>query len=109
MAMRLRLRWIAIVSGTDRGRFGSYQRHSWRGRCHQMLMAGADVIMLCSILLRRGTDQIRVIEREVEEWMEPQEYDSVEELEGSMIKRTVPIRRRSRVLNTFGVSRPPGV
>jgi dihydroorotate dehydrogenase (fumarate) len=49
-----------------------------------MLMAGADVTMLCSILLRRGIDQIRVIEREMEEWMEAHGYDSVDELKGRM-------------------------
>jgi dihydroorotate dehydrogenase (fumarate) len=49
-----------------------------------MLMAGADVTMLCSILLRCGIDHIRVIEREMEEWLEAHGYDSVEELKGSM-------------------------
>jgi dihydroorotate dehydrogenase (fumarate) len=52
-----------------------------------MLMAGADVTMLCSILLRLGIDQIRVIEREMEEWMEAHEHDSVEELKGSMSQK----------------------
>ena len=56
----------------------------------KMLMAGADVTMLCSILLRRGIDQIRVIEREMEEWMEAHEYDSGEELKGSMNQKNCP-------------------
>jgi dihydroorotate dehydrogenase len=35
-----------------------------------MATAGADVTMLCSILMRCGIEQIRVIERQMEEWME---------------------------------------
>jgi dihydroorotate dehydrogenase (fumarate) len=48
------------------------------------------VTMLCSILLRRGIDQIRVIEREMEEWMEAHEYESVEELKGRMNQKNCP-------------------
>ncbi len=55
-----------------------------------MLMAGADVTMLCSILLRCGIVQIHVIEREMEEWMEAHGYDSVEELKGSMSQKICP-------------------
>jgi hypothetical protein len=47
-------------------------------------LAGADVTMLCSILLRCGIEQIRVIERQMEEWMEKHGYNSVAELQGSM-------------------------
>jgi dihydroorotate dehydrogenase (fumarate) len=55
-----------------------------------MLMAGADVTMLCSILLRRGIDHIGVIEREMREWMEEHEYESVEQLKGSMSQKNCP-------------------
>ena len=48
-----------------------------------MLMAGADVTMLCSVLLRRGIDHIRVIEREMREWM----YESVEQIKGIMSQK----------------------
>jgi dihydroorotate dehydrogenase (fumarate) len=55
-----------------------------------MLMAGADVTMLCSILLRRGIEHIQVIEREMREWMEEHEYESVEQLKGSMSQKNCP-------------------
>jgi dihydroorotate dehydrogenase (fumarate) len=38
-------------------------------------------------LLRCGIDQIRVIERQMEEWMEKHAYDSVAELKGSMSQK----------------------
>ena len=55
-----------------------------------MLMAGADVTMLCSILLRRGIDHIRVIEREMREWLEEHEYESVEQIKGIMSQKNCP-------------------
>jgi len=55
-----------------------------------MLMAGADVTMLCSALMARGIDHIRTIEREMRDWMELHEYESVEQLKGSMSQRNCP-------------------
>ena len=46
--------------------------------------------MLCSVLLRRGIDHIRVIEREMLQWMEEHEYESVEQLKGSMSQKNCP-------------------
>jgi dihydroorotate dehydrogenase (fumarate) len=41
-------------------------------------------------LLRRGIDHIRVIEREMLQWMEEHEYESVEQLKGSMSQEHCP-------------------
>jgi dihydroorotate dehydrogenase (fumarate) len=49
--------------------------------------AGADVILLCSVLLRDGIDHLSVIEREMEEWMEKHDYESVAQLKGSMSQK----------------------
>jgi dihydroorotate dehydrogenase (fumarate) len=46
--------------------------------------------MLCSLLLRRGIDHLRVIENEVEEWLQAHEYDSLEQFKGSMSQRSCP-------------------
>jgi len=56
----------------------------------KMLMAGADVTMLCSVLLRRGINHLKVIEREMGEWMEEHGYESVEQLKGSMSQKNCP-------------------
>lgn len=50
----------------------------------KMLMAGADVTMLCSALLARGIKHIKTIKSEMCEWMEQHECESVEQLKGSM-------------------------
>jgi dihydroorotate dehydrogenase (fumarate) len=46
--------------------------------------------MLCSVLLRRGIDHIRVIEPEMLQWMEEHEYGSAEQLKGSMSQEHCP-------------------
>ena len=56
--------------------------------------------VLCSILLRRGIEHIQVIEREMREWMEEHEYESVEQLKGSMSQKNCPDRARSSAPST---------
>ena len=56
----------------------------------KMLMAGADVTMLCSTLIRHGIGQISVIERELVAWMEEHEYESVTQLKGSLSQKNCP-------------------
>jgi len=53
----------------------------------KMLMAGVDVTMLCSVLIRQGLEQIPLIERELIEWMEEYEYVSVQQLRGSLSQK----------------------
>ena len=52
-----------------------------------MLMAGADVTMLCSVLIRHGIRQIAEIEKDLAEWMTEHEYESVEQLKGSLSQK----------------------
>lgn len=89
-AMRLPLRWIAIL----RGRIGACLAAT--GGIHsgtdalKMLMVGADVTMLCSVLISRGIDYLSIIEREMREWMEAHEYESVAQLKGSLSQQNCP-------------------
>ena len=50
----------------------------------KLLMVGADVTMLCSVLLRGGISRLTHIEKGVIEWMENHEYESVQQMRGSM-------------------------
>jgi dihydroorotate dehydrogenase (fumarate) len=49
-----------------------------------MLMVGANVTMMCSILLREGPQHIRFVERQIQQWMADHEYESVMQMQGSM-------------------------
>ena len=53
----------------------------------KMLMVGADAVMLCSTLIRHGTQQFAVIERDLVAWMEEHQYESVRQLKGSISQK----------------------
>ena len=112
MAMRLPMRWIAILHGRIGANLAATSGIHRATDALKMLMAGADVTMLCSVLLRRGIDHIKVIEREMREWMEEHEYQSVEQLKGSMSQKNCPDpsaferAQYMRALSTYPVSPP---
>ena len=54
------------------------------------LMAGADAVQLVSCLLQRGPEYLGEIQRELERWMEANEYASLRQLRGSMNHRRSP-------------------
>jgi dihydroorotate dehydrogenase (fumarate) len=53
-------------------------------------MVGANVTMLCSALLRHGVGHLRHVEQGVQEWMEEHEYESVQQMQGSMSQLRCP-------------------
>ena len=90
MAMRVPLRWIAIL----RDRVGlSLAATSGIHRATdaiKMLMAGADVTMMCSAILRHGPKHITTVEKEICTWMKEHDYESIEQLKGSMSQKNCP-------------------
>lgn len=87
MAMRVPLRWIALLYGKLRASLAGTSGIHRASDVLKMLMAGADVTMLCSALIRHGPRQISVVERDLVAWMEEHEYGSVAQLKGSMSQR----------------------
>ncbi len=86
-ALRLPLGWIAILHGRIRASMAATSGIHRAQDVLKMLMAGADVTMLCSVLIRKGVEEIRFIEREMRRWMEENEYESVEQMKGSMSQK----------------------
>jgi dihydroorotate dehydrogenase (fumarate) len=48
------------------------------------LLAGADVVHLCSVLLAQGEAQLGVLLAELTQWLEEHEYSSIAQLKGSV-------------------------
>jgi dihydroorotate dehydrogenase (fumarate) len=90
MASRLPLTWIGILYGKIRASLAATSGIHRAADAIKMLMVGADVTMLCSVLLRRGPDHIRVIEHDMVKWLEEHEYHSVEQLKGSLSQKHCP-------------------
>ena len=90
MAMRVPLRWIALLYGRVKANLAATSGIHRASDVLKMLMAGADVTMLCSALIRHGVRQIGVIERDLVAWMEEHQYESVSQLKGSLSQRNCP-------------------
>lgn len=83
-ALRLPLTWIGILYGRLRASMAATSGIHSAEDVIKLLMAGADVTMLCSVLLRNGTSHLRNIEQGLRGWMEEHEYESVDQMQGSM-------------------------
>ena len=55
----------------------------------KLVMAGADVTMMCSALLQHGPQHIKTVLAELSKWMEEHEYESIEQMKGSMSQKSV--------------------
>jgi dihydroorotate dehydrogenase (fumarate) len=82
---RLPVMWSAILRpqlGESVSLAASTGVHSGRDAA-RALLAGADVAMMTSALLLNGAGHFGTVERELLEWMDANEYESVSELRGS--------------------------
>jgi dihydroorotate dehydrogenase (fumarate) len=82
--LRLRLRWIAILSGhltADLAVTGGVHTAS---DVLKSMMAGAKIAMTTSALLIHGIDHLRRIQADILNWMEEFEYQSISQMQGSM-------------------------
>jgi dihydroorotate dehydrogenase (fumarate) len=89
-ALRLPMRWIAILFGRIDADLAATSGIHHGPDALKMLMAGADVTMLCSTLLAHGIEYIRTIETEMSHWMEEHWYESVHQLKGSLSQMRCP-------------------
>ena len=56
----------------------------------KLLLAGADITMMASVLLKKGPAAISKIATELQTWLDENEYDSVTQLKGSMSQGNCP-------------------
>lgn len=86
---RLPLRWIAILSGTIKASMAATTGVHTHLDALKMLMAGADVTMMCSALLQHGPQHLGTVLADLQRWMEEKEYSSITQMKGSMSQRSV--------------------
>jgi dihydroorotate dehydrogenase (fumarate) len=85
--MRLPLRWIAILYGHVGCSLAGNRGISTGEDVIKMVMAGADVAQVCSVLLREGVGRLTVMLSDAQRWMEEHEYESVAQMKGSMSQK----------------------
>lgn len=86
---RLPLRWIAILYGKLSCNLAATSGVHNEKDAIKLLMAGADVTMMCAALLQHGPDYARTVITGLGAWLEEHEYSSVRELRGSMSQKAV--------------------
>jgi len=89
-ALRLPLTWIGILYGRIRANLAATSGIHSAEDVIKLLLVGADVTMLCSALLKEGVSHIRYVERELLDWLEEHEYESVAQMQGSMSQLRCP-------------------
>ncbi len=87
--MRLPLRWIAILYGQIKASLAATSGIHNHLDVLKIMMAGGDVAMMASELLRNGIGRITEILKDMEHWMEEHEYDSIDLMKGSMSQKSV--------------------
>jgi len=85
----LRLNWVAVLYGKIKADFAvTGGVHTGRDVLKSM-MAGAHVAMLTSALLKNGIGHLATVRTELLKWMEEHEYESIQQMQGSMSQRAV--------------------
>ncbi len=78
----LAMRWIAILYGRTNLSLGATGGIHTAEDAIKMLLAGADVVHLCSALLDNGPAHLRVIRQGLEDWMEEMGLESIVDVRG---------------------------
>jgi dihydroorotate dehydrogenase (fumarate) len=82
--LRLPLRWIGILRGRVAASLAATSGVHGAEDVLKVLLAGADAAMQASALLQRGPGLVGEIEADLGRWLEAREYESVEQLKGSV-------------------------
>ena len=82
--MRVPLRWVAVLYGKVQADMAVTSGVHSHIDAIKAIMSGATVTMLASELLRNGVKRIGEMRADLQSWMEDHEYESVEQMRGSM-------------------------
>ena len=105
--LRLPLRWISILHGKLNTDFALTSGVHMHTDVIKSMMAGAKVAMMASNLLHYGEQAIGQILTDLEAWMQEREYESIQQMQGSMsqksVKEPAAFERANymKVLNSF--------
>jgi dihydroorotate dehydrogenase (fumarate) len=87
--LRLPLRWIAILYGKIKADLAITSGVHTAEDMLKSVMAGASVAMIASELLQNGIGRISEILTDVEKWMVDHEYESIQQMKGSLSQKSV--------------------
>lgn len=86
----LRLRWLAILSGWVEADLAVTGGVHTEIDAIKAVMCGADAVQMVSALLERGPDYLRTVHTKLGRWLEAHEYESLQQMRGSMNLKRCP-------------------
>ena len=86
---RLPLRWIAMLRPHLECSLAATTGVHTGSDVIKMILAGADVAMMTSVILKEGPGVLRRIRNEIENWMDEKEYESIDQMKGAMSSSSV--------------------
>jgi len=88
--VRLTLRWIAIMAGKVEADLAATTGVHTPADVVKLILAGANVTMMTSALLRHGPGQLTAVRDGVEKWFSERGYESLDQARGSVSQASVP-------------------
>lgn len=80
----LRVRWTALMYGRINMSLAVTGGFHGSADVIKALLAGADVVHLCSVLLKEGVGRLTEIRNDLQIWLEAHEYESIAQMKGSV-------------------------
>jgi len=87
--IRLPLLWIAVLYGQIKASLAASRGVHSATEIIKYLMAGADVVMVASILMKNGPQYLKVLRDETEQWLYGRGYNSLNEVRGVMSRQKI--------------------
>lgn len=85
----LRIRWIALIRSRVELSLAATGGFHDVDSIIKALLAGADVVYLCSVLLEKGPAYCAELLTQLEHWLNEHEYESVQQMKGSVSQACV--------------------
>jgi len=82
--IRVPLLWIAVLHGQIKASLAASRGVQSSIEVIKYLLAGADVVMVASALMRRGPQYIQVMLDDLQQWLSARDYASLDEIRGKM-------------------------
>ncbi len=82
--IRLPLLWTAVLHGRIKASIAASRGVQSVTEIVKYILAGADVVMLASLLMKHGPQHLQVLTRDLSEWLEARGYSSIDEIRGKM-------------------------
>ncbi len=87
--IKLRLHWVAILFGKIKADMAITGGVHTAEDVIKAMMAGARVAMMTSVLLELGVDYLKTLYADLVQWLQEHEYDSIQQMQGSMSQKSV--------------------